>query len=122
MGLKFTISLQSPLAGFKNGTAKVRHHNIILRVLILLLRHYQLPIELLLFNQLSSLFQLIMFLKGFNEEERQKLGKIVGVCLSNCLGNPSCLCALFDDHLVKEGKTLLYWPSSLSGICVYYYV
>ena len=45
-----------------------------------------------------------MFLKGFNVEERQKLGKIVGVCLSNGLGNPSCLCALFDDHLVKEGK------------------
>lgn len=54
----------------------------------------------------EELKKLIMFLKGFNEEERQKLAKIVGVCLSNGLGNPSCLCALFDDHLVKEGLSL----------------
>jgi hypothetical protein len=48
--------------------------------------------------------QLIMFLKGFNEEERQKLGKIIGLCLANGLGNPACLSATFDDHLVKEGR------------------
>ena len=46
-----------------------------------------------------------MFLKGFNEEERVKLGMVMGLCLANGLGNPSCLVALFDDHLVKEGTS-----------------
>lgn len=47
--------------------------------------------------------KLIMFMKGFSEDERQKLGMVIGVCLANNLGNPTCLTKLFDDHLVKDG-------------------
>ena len=45
-----------------------------------------------------------MFLKGFREEERKKLAQLYGIFFSNGLGNPQCLNALFEDHLVKEGK------------------
>ena len=48
--------------------------------------------------------KLIMFLKGFSEEERQKLAIFVGICLANNLGNPECLNTLFEEHLVKEGE------------------
>ena len=49
-------------------------------------------------------FQLIVFLKGFTQEEREKLAIALGICLANGLGNPTCLQALFEDHLVKDGK------------------
>jgi len=54
----------------------------------------------------EELKKLIMFLKGFTEEERSKLAKIVALCLANGLGDPSCLSLLYDDHLVKEGLSL----------------
>lgn len=54
----------------------------------------------------ENLKKLIMFLKGFNEEEREKLAMVVGICLANGLGTPACLIALYDDHLVKEGLSL----------------
>ena len=47
--------------------------------------------------------QLIVFLKGFTQEEREKLAIALGICLANGLGNPTCLQALFEDHLVKDG-------------------
>lgn len=50
--------------------------------------------------------KLIMFLKGFSEEERQKLAIFIGICLANSLGNPECLNTLFEEHLVKEGIAL----------------
>lgn len=54
----------------------------------------------------EELLKLIAFLKGFGVEERQKLAIVVGICLANGLGNPSCLSALYEEHLVKEGLSL----------------
>lgn len=49
-------------------------------------------------------FQLIIFLKGFDQEQRQKLATVMGICFANGLGNATCLQALFEDHLVKDGE------------------
>lgn len=54
----------------------------------------------------DELKKLILFLKGFTEEERTKLAKVIGICLSNGLGSPSSLQQLFDAHLVKDGLSL----------------
>jgi hypothetical protein len=54
----------------------------------------------------EELRKLIMFLKGFSGEERQKLATTMGICLANGLGKPTCLDALFEEHLVKEGLAL----------------
>ncbi|KAI0233970.1 Basic leucine zipper and W2 domain-containing protein 1 [Lamellibrachia satsuma] len=54
----------------------------------------------------DELRKLLLFLKGFTEEERIKLGTVIGICLANGLGEPTCLPALFEEHLVKEGLSL----------------
>lgn len=56
----------------------------------------------------EELKKLIMFLKGFGEEERKKLATVMGMCLANGLGNPTCLNVLFEDHLVKEGLAIQF--------------
>lgn len=48
--------------------------------------------------------QLIKFLRGFRAEERVKLAKVVGYCLSNGLGSSSCISSLFEEHLDKDGS------------------
>ena len=52
-------------------------------------------------------FQLIIFLKGFGEDERRKLGTVTGICLANGMGNAVCLGCLFEDHLIKDGKIVI---------------
>lgn len=59
----------------------------------------------------DELKKLILFLKGFSEQERAKLAKVVGICLANGLGSPTCLLPLFEDHLVKEGLSLEFAQS-----------
>lgn len=54
----------------------------------------------------DELKKLILFLKGFNEEERRTLGRITGIFLANGLGDATVLSSLFEDHLVKEGLSL----------------
>jgi hypothetical protein len=54
----------------------------------------------------EELRKLLMFLKGFNETERRRLAQIVGICLSNSLGSPTCLLTLFEEHLVKDGLSI----------------
>jgi len=54
----------------------------------------------------EELKKLLMFLKGFNETERQRLAQIVGICLANGLGSPACLTTLFEEHLVKDGLSI----------------
>jgi hypothetical protein len=54
----------------------------------------------------EELKKLLMFLKGFNETERQRLAQVVGICLSNALASPSCLGTLFEEHLVKDGLSI----------------
>lgn len=54
----------------------------------------------------EELKKLLMFLKGFNETERQRLAQVVGICLSNALASPACLVTLFEEHLVKDGLSI----------------
>jgi hypothetical protein len=54
----------------------------------------------------DELKKLILFLKGFTSEEREKLAVTYGIFLASGLGNAACLSALFEDHLVKDGLAL----------------
>lgn len=56
----------------------------------------------------EELKKLILFLKGFGEKERRRLGQVIGIALANGLGNAECLRRLFDEHLVKEGLSLTF--------------
>jgi len=51
----------------------------------------------------DDLKKILMFQKGFTEEERAKLATITGLILANGLATPRIILSLFEDHLVKEG-------------------
>lgn len=51
--------------------------------------------------------QILVFQRGFKDEERRKLAIVTGQILANGLASPRVLAALFEDHLVKEGQHLL---------------
>lgn len=48
--------------------------------------------------------QLLLFLKGFTESERNKLAMLTGILLANGTLNASILNSLYNENLVKEGK------------------
>ncbi|XP_076456175.1 eIF5-mimic protein 2-like [Babylonia areolata] len=50
--------------------------------------------------------KVLVFQKGFQGEERQKLAIVTGYILANTLASPRVLEALFEEHLVKEGLSL----------------
>lgn len=52
--------------------------------------------------QFNSL-QLLLFLKGFTESERNKLAMLTGILLANGNLSASILSSLFNENLVKEG-------------------
>jgi ethanolamine transporter EutH len=52
------------------------------------------------------LFQLILFLKGYNESNQRKLAIITGVFLATGFCSAKVLSSLFEDHLVKDGKIM----------------
>lgn len=52
---------------------------------------------------LSALLQLLLFLKGFTESERNKLAMLTGILLANGNISASILNSLFNENLVKEG-------------------
>lgn len=54
----------------------------------------------------EELKKLLIFLKGFNEDERCKLAMFYGITFANGLGNAACLSQLFEEHIVKEGLSL----------------
>jgi len=83
----------------ENDHGALKNYYGVLYKLIRRYKYIEKPLE-------EELRKLIMFLKGFSAEERQKLATTVGICLSNGLGNPACLDALFEEHLVKEGLAL----------------
>jgi len=56
----------------------------------------------------TEMNKLVVFLRGFQEEERTKLAKSYGISLANGLGNASCLNSLFEDHLVKDGISMTF--------------
>lgn len=54
-------------------------------------------------GELATLLQVLVFQKGFKDDERRKLAIVTGQILANALCTPRVLNALFEDHLVKEG-------------------
>ena len=50
------------------------------------------------------LLQLLLFLKGFTESERNKLAMLTGILLANGNISASILSSLFNENLVKEGR------------------
>jgi len=50
--------------------------------------------------------KVLVFQKGFTDNERTKLAIVTGQILANGLATPKVLTALFEDHLVKEGISL----------------
>jgi len=56
----------------------------------------------------AELAKLIVFLRGFQEDERRKLAKLYGLSLANGLAHASCLNSLFEDHLVKDGLSMTF--------------
>lgn len=51
--------------------------------------------------------QLLLFLKGFTESERNKLAMLTGILLANGNLSASILSSLFNENLVKEGVCFL---------------
>lgn len=67
---------------------------------------------------ISSLFlffysQLLLFLKGFTESERNKLAMLTGILLANGNISASILSSLFNENLVKEGNDNQVWLTVL---------
>lgn len=54
----------------------------------------------------EELSKLIKFLRGFNADERIKLAKVLGYCVSNGVGSCACISSLFEEHLVKDGLSV----------------
>lgn len=50
--------------------------------------------------------QLLLFLKGFTESERNKLAMLTGILLANGNLSASILNSLFNENLVKEGEDM----------------
>ena len=48
--------------------------------------------------------QLLLFLKGFDESERNKLAMLAGILLANGNISASILNSLYNENLVKEGE------------------
>lgn len=53
---------------------------------------------------MSALWQLLLFLKGFTESERNKLAMLTGILLASGSLSASILSSLFNENLVKEGR------------------
>ncbi|XP_041371416.1 basic leucine zipper and W2 domain-containing protein 1-like [Gigantopelta aegis] len=54
----------------------------------------------------DNLKKIIVFLKGYKEDERKKLAIITGIILSQNLCTAKVLSSLFEEHLIKEGLSL----------------
>lgn len=59
-------------------------------------------------SYIAEMNKLVVFLRGFQEDERAKMAKLYGISLANGLGNASCLSSLFEDHLVKDGLSVSF--------------
>ena len=70
-----------------------------LQVLYKLIRRYKYlekPFE-------DNLKKILVFLKGYKDDERKKLAIITGIILSQNLCTAKVLASLFEEHLIKEG-------------------
>ena len=48
--------------------------------------------------------QILVFLKGFKDDEQKKLAIELGIILANGFCKAQVLTSVFEEHLVKEGK------------------
>lgn len=64
----------------------------------------------------SPRLQLLLFLKGFTESERNKLAMLTGILLANGNISASILNSLFNENLVKEGEE----ETSMNVVVVFY--
>ncbi|XP_053372773.1 eIF5-mimic protein 2-like [Mercenaria mercenaria] len=56
----------------------------------------------------ESIKKILVFLKGFKEDEQRKLATILGIIFANGFCKAQVLTALFEEHLVKEGISLRF--------------
>lgn len=61
--------------------------------------------------------QLLLFLKGFTESERNKLAMLTGILLANGNLSASILSSLFNENLVREGVSS-HFPTPVCLILV----
>ncbi|KAK3105824.1 hypothetical protein FSP39_006544 [Pinctada imbricata] len=54
----------------------------------------------------DALRKILLFMKGFSNENREKLAIIVGIFLANAFCSAKVLTGIFEEHLVKEGISL----------------
>lgn len=47
--------------------------------------------------------QVVCYLKGFSQEQKRRLAELFVISFANGLASPTCLLALFEDYLVKDG-------------------
>ncbi|XP_020630837.1 basic leucine zipper and W2 domain-containing protein 2-like, partial [Orbicella faveolata] len=52
--------------------------------------------------------KILLFLKGFTDDQRNKLAIVTGIILANGMGPPMALTSLFNENLVKEGLALQF--------------
>lgn len=52
--------------------------------------------------------KILLFLKGFTEDQRNKLAIVTGIILANGMAPPTCLNKLSSDILIKEGIALQF--------------
>ncbi|XP_068669859.1 eIF5-mimic protein 2-like [Montipora capricornis] len=52
--------------------------------------------------------KILLFLKGFTEDQRNKLAIVTGIILANGMASPISLTSLFSETLVKEGIALQF--------------
>uniref|UniRef100_A0A8C3A4Y4 Basic leucine zipper and W2 domains 1 n=1 Tax=Cyclopterus lumpus TaxID=8103 RepID=A0A8C3A4Y4_CYCLU len=57
---------------------------------------------------LFAFWQLLLFLKGFTESERNKLAMLAGILLANGNLSAAILSSLFNENLVKEGVSACF--------------
>ena len=62
--------------------------------------------------------QILVFLKGFKDDEQKKLAIELGIILANGFCKAQVLTSVFEEHLVKEGKNpahlgISVWESRL---------
>ena len=50
------------------------------------------------------MLQILVFLKGFKEDEQKKLAIELGIILANGFCKAQVLSSVFEEHLVKEGR------------------
>lgn len=50
--------------------------------------------------------KILLFLKGFTEDQRSKLAIVTGIILANGMAPPTSLTSLFNEILIKEGIAL----------------